>query len=88
MLRVTRINTHENPQSFKVEGRLAGRWVEELSRVASASLAESSRIVLDLSGLTFVDKSGLALLLALRARGVEMAGCSSFVASLLKEETP
>ena len=64
--------------SFVLEGRLAGPWVEELDtcwRVGGANL--QSRTVVDLTGVTFVDADGRALLTRMWQQGAELraAGC-------------
>lgn len=64
--------------SFMLEGRLAGPWVEELDtcwRSGGANL--QSRTVVDLTGVTFVDADGRALLTRMWQQGAELraAGC-------------
>ena len=71
--------------TLKVEGRLAGQWVDELSRAATSARAEASRVVLDLAQVTFVDADGINLLRALRDGGVALTDCSSFVSSLIDD---
>jgi anti-anti-sigma regulatory factor len=61
-----------------LEGRLAGPWVEELRascRVASESQQQCTMI--DLTGVTFIDADGKALLASLWQQGVELraSGC-------------
>ena len=84
MLRIT--PTHSaGVDTLKVEGRLAGQWVEELSRAAASARAEAPRVVLDLAQVTFVDADGIVLLRALRDGGVALTDCSSFVSSLIDD---
>lgn len=87
MLRITTTRSAD-AGTLKVEGRLAGLWVRELSRAATAARAERPRVVLDLGEVTFVDSEGIALLRALREGGIALAGCSSFVASLIDGGLP
>ena len=82
MLRITPTRV-AGVDTLKVEGRLAGQWVEELSRAAAAASAGAPRVVLDLAQVTFVDADGITLLRALRDDGVALADCSSFVSSLI-----
>lgn len=77
MLRITKVGTN----ALRVEGRLAGPWVEELHR----HVASGSELELDLSGLTFADAAGAALLRDLAARGVRMRDSSRFLDQLLRE---
>ena len=64
--------------SLMVEGRLAGPWVEELESCWRQTAAiQQLRTVVDLTGVTFVDTDGKALLTRMWQKGVELraAGC-------------
>jgi anti-anti-sigma regulatory factor len=64
--------------SLLLEGRLAGPWVEELDSYWRRIAANSqSRAVIDLTGVTFIDANGKALLTKLWQQGAELraAGC-------------
>jgi ABC-type transporter Mla MlaB component len=82
VLRITRGESNGS-ETLKVEGRVADDWVDELTRVVSGALTQRAAVALDLSEVTFVDARGIAALRALRARGAELTGCSSFVSSLI-----
>lgn len=63
MLRIT-VLEGETAQTIKLEGKIIGPWVEELSR-ACHSLAGSlgsKKLHLDLCGVAFVDAKGRQLL--------------------------
>jgi anti-anti-sigma regulatory factor len=64
--------------SLMLEGRLAGPWVEELETCwrQMATNTPSHRVI-DLTGVTFVDADGKALLTRLWQQGAELraAGC-------------
>ena len=63
---------------LQVEGRLAGPWVDELDHCCSEySKATHDRVVLELTGVTFIDGAGKALLMRLWQEGVELraSGC-------------
>ena len=83
MLRVTPFRDHE-AYCLRVEGRLSGPG--ELA-VLSQALAEAElpgrHVVVDVSGLRFADDQGVALLAGVAVRGVELVGCSPWLASLL-----
>ena len=71
-----RITVHEDARCLTVqlEGRLAGRWVQELDecwqRIAAT---QQKRIVrVDLAGVTFVDAEGQTCLVALYHQGAEL----------------
>jgi anti-anti-sigma regulatory factor len=61
MLRVT-IGREMSPITFKLEGKIAGEWVDELERAWLAAADRSGLIQVDLTGVTFVDEQGKKLL--------------------------
>ena len=64
--------------SFMLEGRLAGPWVEELNACWRQMVAnKQSRAVVNLTGVTFVDAEGKALLTQMWEQGAQLhaVGC-------------
>ena len=59
MLRITIAETVEALE-MKLEGRIAGPWAAELSRVwvETAPRIASRKLILDVSGVTYADASG------------------------------
>jgi hypothetical protein len=88
MLRIARIERPGRGCILRLEGRVIGPWVEELRRSCEEALASSSPVALDLSGVSFIDRPGVPLLLCLRDRGVALVNCSGFVSALLKGQAP
>lgn len=86
MLRITRIESPDATQTFKLEGKLLQAWVPEVLHTCTAADASVGRRCLDLSALTFADQSGTNLLRELMGRGLEVCACSHFVAELLHLE--
>jgi ABC-type transporter Mla MlaB component len=86
MLRITRIESSDATQTFKLEGKLLKAWVSEVLHTCTASDGTVGRRCLDLSALTFADQSGTNLLKELVGRGLEVSACSNFVAELLHLE--
>lgn len=77
-----KITTHRDAASesvsFMLEGRLAGPWVEELNSCwCQMEANQQRRAVIDLTGVTFVDSEGKALLVRMWQQGAEFraAGC-------------
>lgn len=83
MLRITCQLTVGDTRRVKVEGRIAGEYVAELSRAVSRALGGARRVVLEMSDVTFIDQAGAALLRQLREQGVELDECSDFVNTLV-----
>jgi ABC-type transporter Mla MlaB component len=84
MLRITRMVGDDSVDTLKLEGKLQGPWVVEARDAYALSAARASRTCLDLSGLTFADGEGAALLSELIRSGVRVEGCSSYIAELLQ----
>ena len=63
MLRI-RIDTTARETTLRLEGRLAGPWVDELARCWAGVRAgeHAGRIVVDLDGVTFIGAAGKVLL--------------------------
>ncbi len=58
MFRITRIVGDDSVEILKLEGTLRGPWVDEAYDAHAFSAAKTSRVSLDLSGLTFADDDG------------------------------
>ncbi len=84
MLRITRITGDDSVDTLKLEGKLQGPWVLAARDACALSRAQSSRACLDLSGLTFADAAGAALLFELIRSGAKVVVCSSYIAELLQ----
>lgn len=69
---------------LRLEGRVVGPWVEELRGACESALEQRGRLAVDLAGVGFVDRDGLALLKGLRYRDVMLRNCSAFVSEQLK----
>ena len=81
MLKITRLFSHGQGLTIKLEGELLGPWLGSV-REACAS-RDSQRLRLELAAVTYVDAAGIQLLRDLMTDGVEIAACSRFVGELL-----
>ena len=74
MLRVTRSEA-AGRVSFKLEGKLAGCWVEVMEECWKQAAAEGNQglIVVDLNAITYVDQRGTELLRDMHLTGVELS---------------
>jgi ABC-type transporter Mla MlaB component len=70
--------------TLTLEGRVAGDWVDELSRAVGEARREPGPLTLDLAQVTFVDGTGALLLRALSDSGVALTGSSDFVFGLIR----
>ena len=84
-----KITPHDTPTEcrFKLEGRLAGPWVQELQQCwnSAGSETDGRKIVVDLADVDFVDHAGEALLMSMHSSGVELVGETPLICSMLKE---
>ncbi|MGH8615636.1 MAG: STAS domain-containing protein [Gammaproteobacteria bacterium] len=86
MLKITDDPAPATHRIFRLEGRIAGPWIAELQSLCEAALREGSALALDLSGVSFLDRSATSLLRDLVQRGVALVGCTAFVAEQLQRE--
>jgi anti-anti-sigma regulatory factor len=85
MLKISHRTGQGNEGVLGIEGTLGGAWVAEVRSACDALLEKNERVVLDLSGVAFVDRAGVELLGSLQADGrVVIQAASAFVAELLK----
>jgi ABC-type transporter Mla MlaB component len=85
MLRITwiEVDSSDSIQTLKLEGKLLGLWVDELSRVCGEPPVSPNSLRLDLAAVTFIDSSGVKLVNDLILQGATIVGSSGFIAELL-----
>lgn len=67
-----------------LEGKLVGMWIPELERTCLYHRKEKNKsVVLDFSGLTFIDNKGLKMLESMQDERVRIINCPAFIQSLL-----
>jgi hypothetical protein len=89
MLRITEQRESE-PGSvvLRLEGRLAGLWVEVLNTSCRQILAREQRcVVVDLTGVTFIDADGKAILSRLWGEGVTLRASGCMTKCVVEEIT-
>jgi anti-anti-sigma regulatory factor len=86
MLRIT-VQRRARETTMKLEGRLAGPWVEELNRTweSLAPSLESKKVCVDLCEVTFVDAKGKQVLTAIRKGGARFLADTAMTKSLVEE---
>ena len=86
-----RITVHEEPRcvTFQLEGRLAGRWVQELKDCwhRTAATQQKPIVRVDLAGVTFVDADGQACLMAMHQQGAELVAADCLTKAVVDEIT-
>ena len=88
MVRITVTGSTCNALTLLIEGKVIGEVVDELRSRCDQALAENRRLTLDLAGVAFIDRAGVALFHHLAARHVSVVNCSGFVFEQLKVRNP
>lgn len=84
MLRITKVFDDGEEVVMKLEGKMIGVWVSELESICLFHRDELNKIVvLDFSGVTFIEEKGLRMLKDLKDERVKIVNCSPFIYSLL-----
>ena len=84
MLRISTVESSDQPATLRLEGQIAGRWVGELRKSCERELSKDKRLIVDLADVSFVDRDGITLLTTLANRQVALVNPQPFVAELLK----
>jgi len=84
-----RISTHEEPDclTFRLEGRLAGSWVQEMEDCWRSKVVNQpiSNIRLDLTGVTYIDQPGKSFLKVAHSQGVKFIACGCLMRAIVAE---
>lgn len=86
MLRISRKEEPAQPEVLRLDGSLAGAWVDEMRRACRP--VDGHAVIVDLGGVSWIDRDGVGLIAELRRSGVSFRNCTGFVAELLKEVAP
>ena len=85
MLRVTTTNQNQT-LTLKLEGKLAGPWVQEVSRVWVDTVPSPPKgCVVDLRSVTFVDRLGQALLAKMSRQGAQLIAADCLTRNIVEE---
>jgi hypothetical protein len=88
MLRITVVESSPRVTTLRVEGRIAGPWVEELRTACNIHTSSNPvQLYLELEDVSFVDPAGVACLKQLEDQGVRFARVSSFLTELFKNDS-
>lgn len=86
MLRITVVESNMRAVTLRVEGRVAGPWVEELRTTCNVHTApDPIQLHLGLEDVSFADAAGIACLKELRDQGVGLDHVSPFLRELFQE---
>lgn len=88
MLKITTV-TDAQSTTLRLEGRLAGPWVEELQRcwVSTVSAKTRHTLSVDLSAVTYVDAEGKDLLKQIYHEGAKLVSSGCLTNCIVEEIT-
>jgi anti-anti-sigma regulatory factor len=85
MLRITELSKDDKSVTLRLEGKVIDMWIPELERICLYHRDEKNkRVVLDFSGVTFIDDNGVRMLESIKDERVEIINCAPFIGSLLR----
>ncbi len=87
MLRIVEEKMTNNSTALRLDGSIAGQWVELLRSSCEQVLQNDGHVILDLSGVSFADHDGAQLLLRLERRQATIINCSPFLREQMKHAT-
>ena len=84
-----KITTLTNPESttFRLEGRLAGPWVQELERCWDSIVGKTTNhpLTVDLSAVTYVNSDGKDLLKKIHKQGAKLVASGCLTSCIVNE---
>ena len=85
MLRISwiEVDSSDSLRTLKLEGKILGPSVDELSRICGEPRVSPSSLRLDLAAVTFIDSSGVRLVNNLVLRGATIIDSSGYIAELM-----
>ena len=87
MLRITVLESSARATTLRVEGRIAGPWVDELRTTCNEHIGSAPvRLFLELDEVSFADAAAVACLKQLRDQGVGFLRVSPFLTELFKTD--
>jgi anti-anti-sigma regulatory factor len=69
-----------------LQGRIVAEWAELLERECDRLILSGYRVVLDLSEVVFIGRSGVEVLGRVGHAGVRIVGCTALVVAMLEHE--
>ena len=86
MLKITTDRSDDSTR-ITLEGRLVGPWIGELERCwrESETSAAGRRLIVDLTGVTFVEQEGKALLTRMHQAGADLIATGCCMRSIVED---
>lgn len=86
MVKITETVGDEKAVTLRLDGKLADTWVADLEKICLHYRDEENKsVVLDFSGVTFIDDNGVSMLEKIKDDRIEIINCSLFIETLLHD---
>lgn len=82
MFKITKTEEDERTINLRIDGKLVEDWQSEFERLY-LRIRKGRRIILDLSGVSFIDDSGIDFIEKIKDERIDIVNCSPFIESLL-----
>ena len=86
MLRLTRTTRLPHEVVLVLEGQIVAQWVGLLEEQCLESLGTGRTVLLDLAGVSYLDRRAVRLLRDLASRSVTLINCPPLVDDLVRED--
>ncbi len=84
MLRITEITEDDKTVRLRLDGKVVGTCVSDLKKLCLHYRDEKNKtVVLDFSGVTFIDSKGVRMLKKIKNKRIRIINCSLFIEALL-----
>jgi anti-anti-sigma regulatory factor len=84
MLRITETSEDRKTVALRLDGKLVDQWVSNLEEICLRyKHGRDKTIVLDFSGVSFIDNKGVRMLEKIKDERILITNCSLFIQSLL-----
>jgi len=85
MLRITETYEDKKTAKLRLDGKIAEPCISELERVCLYYTNEKNkRVVIDFTGVTFIDNKGIRVLEKIKDKRIKIINCSLFIQLLLR----
>ena len=86
MLRITTtVAEEQGAVTLKLEGKLAGPWLDEFERCWRAAAGKWKTVIVELAAVTFIDARGKCLLAHIHREGTRLIGTGLMTKSIIEE---
>ncbi len=83
MVRITLVETSSEKTRMKIEGRIVSDWIKTVDAECQQLLTQGRKVLLDLSGVIFIEADGASMIRALLEKGCVLWSCPLFIHHVL-----